>query len=529
MEQKQSSKLPLWLAGCTALGLVVGLYMPRYDTNITVYPNRLGGGSSLLSEVMGYIDTKYVDAVDTLNNDENAVRGLLERLDPHTSYLTPAAVAQAEEELDGSFKGIGIEYIMVNDTLQVISPITGGPAESAGLWSGDQMLQIDTLNIAGVNMNEETLIKCIRGETGTQVQVTIKRGNEPKLRQFTITRAEIPILSVTACYQLDPNTAYLRLSRFNHNTHQEFVDALLPLTKDRKEPLNLVLDLRGNPGGLLDQSIKVLSDLFPADNLLVYTQGRSEAKRTYESSGRSQVNINGLVVLIDAGSASASEVVAGAIQDHDRGWIIGERSFGKGLVQEQYPLSNGGALRITVARYYTPSGRCIQKDFTDKKAYDGEHLLRQDSILIADSTKMFYTGIGRKVYGGMGIQPDLVVKKTAVHRSAPWGKVANMTSSFVAKQFEGREKSSFPANIDQFRAQYNASVLIPSFRAYVEKQKIILTQTEWSEMDNELMTELKAAAARTLYGLPAYYQIKNEQDPLILAAMKQINIPIVRK
>jgi carboxyl-terminal processing protease len=523
--QNNSNKyLPLLLGICTAVGMVVGLNIPRYDKSVAVYPNRPSGGgsSSLLGEVLGYLDAKYVDDVDSIGFDEDAIKGLLAKLDPHTTYLSPAAVEQADEEMSGSFKGIGIEFLMHNDTLQIITPIAGGPAEAAGIWSGDQLIKVNDTLIAGVKVTDEQLFKMLRGEEGTTVQISLRRGNEPGLKTVTVTRAEIPVHCVTSAYLLDENTAYLKLTRFNQNTHQEFLDALIPMVEKRTTPLDLVLDLRGNPGGLLDQAVQVLSDFFPEDKLLVYTEGRSEKKHEYKSSGRAQINLNRLAVLLDEGSASASEVVAGAIQDHDRGWIVGERSFGKGLVQEQYNLSNGGALRVTVSRYYTPSGRCIQKDFTNRKAYSDEHLHRSDSTQFVDST-VYYTGRGRKVYSNMGISPDFVVRESDIEKSAQFGRARSLMSSFIAKWMEGRQKSNFPAEANEFSKNYSLEAdTWAKFQAHAAKQGLTLSTAEWAKLEPLAKNEIKSAIARSIYGANGYQMVKNTKDEVVLEAVKRL-------
>jgi carboxyl-terminal processing protease len=523
-----SRHIPLLLGICTVIGLVVGLNIPRYDSNITIFPNRGGSNNNLMGEVLGYIDAKYVDDTDSLGMDEAAINSLLEKLDPHTTYLSPEAVKQTTEEMDGSFKGIGIEFLMVNDTLQIITPISGGPAESAGIWSGDQIISVNDTTIAGVKVTEEQLYTMLRGEKGTHVQVKVKRGTDPTLRSMDITRDEIPVHSVTASYLLDERTAYIKMARFNHNTHQEFVDALIKLQPDAQKTVDLVLDLRGNPGGLLDQAIKVLSDFFPKDKLLVYTEGRSDKRREYKSSGRAQINIEHIAVLLDEGSASASEVVAGAIQDQDRGYIIGERSFGKGLVQEQYALSNGGALRVTVSRYYTPSGRCIQKDFSNRVDYENEHLHRSDSTqMLRKDTVAYFTGSGRKVYSGTGISPDVVVQENEIVRSALFGRTRTQVSSFVAKYMEGRQKSDFSADAATFEKTFTPDAeMWTRFRAHALTQGLKITEAEWKTVAPAAQIELKAALARSLFGSNGYQMVKNAQDPVIAKAMEYVRKPL---
>lgn len=355
---KLQVRLPLLLAAALAVGMFIGQQLPHYDRNIALFSGSRNGGSGgggAFDEILRYVQAKYVDTVDTEKIKTDAINFLLSELDPHSVYITPDELEIVNEDMNGNFEGIGVEFLIVDDTIQVVTPLSGGPAEAAGLLSGDKVIRIADSVVAGVKIDNANIFKRLRGPKGSKVTLSILRGREKIVRDFTLTRDVIPVKSVDVAYMLDERTGYIKVNRFSAQTYQEFMEALRPLAED-KGMKNLVLDLRGNPGGYLNEATDLLSQFFPSDKLLVYTQGRTEERRDYKSNGRARFDIQNIAVLIDEGSASASEIVAGAVQDWDRGWVIGRRSFGKGLVQEQYPLDDDGALRLTVARYFTLAG-----------------------------------------------------------------------------------------------------------------------------------------------------------------------------
>ncbi len=340
-------RLPVILAVTLAAGMFIGQQLPHFDENIRFAPaGQSGRVAGTLDEILRYIEARYVDTVNTEQVKTGAIDHLLEQLDPHSVYITPDELKAVEDEMNGGFEGIGIEFLMVDDTIQVVTPLSGGPSEAAGILAGDRIITINDTVVAGIKIDNGKIFKKLRGPKGSTVVIGVLRGialsarEEKSLRKFVITRDMIPVKSVDIAYMLDQNTGYVKINRFSARTYQEFMESI---RRCGRYPENLVIDLRGNPGGYLEEATDLLSQFFPDGKLLVYTRGRVEGRSDYKSNDRARFNIQNISVLIDEGSASASEIVAGAIQDWDRGWVIGRRSFGKGLVQEQYPLGDGGA------------------------------------------------------------------------------------------------------------------------------------------------------------------------------------------
>ena len=384
--------------------------------------NQLISGDSIYDQinkfktVLGYTEKYYVDDVDTQKLTEAAINGVLNQLDPHSVYIPASQLPKVQEDFAGSFEGIGIEYQVLNDTLLVVSPIAGGPSEALGIQAGDKIVRINDTSAVGIA--QDAVPKKLRGPKGTKVHVSIVRAGFPSLLEFEITRDKIPIYTVDAAFMVDDQTGYISVNRFALTTHQEFMDGLNRLKAAGMK--RLVLDLRGNAGGYLEQAFKMADELMPKGRKIVYTKGRRpEFDDEYISDGSGHFQDVTLVVLVNNGSASASEIVAGAIQDWDRGLIVGETTFGKGLVQRQWELGDGSAIRITTARYYTPSGRLIQRpysgdkvkylhDVLDRSETEGDNVTHQEE---KDSTRpVFKTMGGRVVYGGGGITPDYIVK-----------------------------------------------------------------------------------------------------------------------
>ena len=535
------TRLPLILAVTLAIGMLIGQQLPHYGQNIRFLSgsNASGGNAETMEEVLRYIDAKYVDSVDIDHLKTDAINKMLSDLDPHSLYITPEEMQQVEEDMSGNFEGIGIEFLLLEDTITVTTPIVGGPSEQAGLRAGDRIVTIEDSIVAGVQIENKAIFQKLRGAKGSKVRLGILRGHENKLRQFTITRDVIPVNSVDVAYLLDDQkTAYIRINRFTARTQQEFMAALDPLV-NQQHASNLMLDLRGNPGGYLNEAVDILSQFFPEGKLLVYTKGRTEERFNYKSSGRAQFNLNKLVVLIDEGSASASEIVAGAVQDHDRGWVIGRRSFGKGLVQEQYPLSNGGGLRLTVSRYYTPSGRCIQRDYTNSEQYAHEadrrlengELSDPQNIKVADSTK-YYTGMGRIVYGGGGITPDVFIPMDTSYANEYYFKMRQYLPMFAAKYMENHPPDQFPATVPAFIKDFQVSdAMMSDFLNYAAKEGVSFQEAPYQQCKYELRHQLKARIAKNLYNNIGLYQVLNDDDPAVEKAMQVLNSgePIVKR
>jgi carboxyl-terminal processing protease len=527
---KTQIRLPLILAGVLALGMYIGGQLPHYDKNLSFTKGNSspsGAFSGTIDEIMRYIDARYVDTVSTNELKNEAINHLLEKLDPHSVYISPDELSAVNEDMSGNFQGIGIEFLLVEDTIQVVSPISGGPSESVGIMAGDKIVKIGDSIVAGIHIDNGRIFKLLRGEKGSKIGVSILRGQEKQLRDFVITRDIIPVHSLDIAYMLDEKTGYVKISKFSATTYQEFMEALRPMAENQGME-NLVIDLRGNPGGYLNEATNILSQFFAEGKLLVYTKGRTEDRRDYKSNGRARFKIDNVAVLIDEGSASASEIVAGAIQDHDRGWIIGRRSFGKGLVQEQYPLKDGGALRLTIARYYTPSGRCIQRDYKHTNQYDGEadrrlksgELMDASKMRIADSTK-FYTVMGRIVYSSGAITPDVFIPLDTSFANQFYFDVRGHLNEFTAKHLEIHPKSEFPNNLKDFIANYNVSdAILDEMVAYAIKNKTKPNPASLLKCKSELKLQFKARLAKNLFKEEGLFSVINADDPAIDKALQ---------
>ncbi|MFZ4549895.1 MAG: S41 family peptidase, partial [Bacteroidales bacterium] len=407
--------LPIAFALVLVTGIVTGFYLFRSEF---VQNHAFMGGAktgNTLNELIRFIDNNYVDSVDVQKLNNEAITGMLLSLDPHSVYIPASDFADANDPLMGNFEGIGVQFKIERDTVMVVNTIPGGPSEKVGLLAGDRIVKVDGKNIAGIKIVNEKVMKLLKGPKDTKVKVGIYRKGLKKINDFTITRGVIPTWSIDVSYAVNKEVGYIKLSKFSATTGDELRDALVDLKE--KGIKKLILDLRGNSGGYLNEAISVSDEFLPDNKLIVYTQGLHRPKQIAKSTSDGVWDKLAVVVLIDEGSASASEIVSGAIQDNDRGTIIGRRSFGKGLVQEQVGLSDGSALRLTVARYYTPTGRSIQKPYTKgaeeyymeyyHRMTDGE-LEFSDSIKLNDSLK-FKTPGGKTVYGGGGIMPDIFV------------------------------------------------------------------------------------------------------------------------
>ena len=518
-------RLPLLLAVALVLGIFIGQRLPRYDQDIVVSRSVISG-TGAIDEILRYVQSKYVDTVDMEELRTESIDHLLSKLDPHSVYITPDELKAVEDEMSGEFEGVGIEFLMVDDTMQVVTPLDGGPSEAAGILAGDKIVSINDTTIAGTKIDNGLIYKKLRGKKGSHVKLGILRGIEKEQRYFDITRDIIPVHSVDVAYMLDAKNGYIKINRFTDRTYQEFMEGLRPLAEE-KGLQNLIIDLRGNPGGYLEEATEILSQIFPEGKLLVYTKGRTEKVREYKSNGRARFNIQNVALLIDEGSASASEIMAGAVQDWDRGWIVGRRSYGKGLVQEQYPLSNGGGLRLTIARYYTPSGRCIQRDYKndDDYAHEGERRLQNGELsdpskaMIEDSTK-YYTGFGRIVYGGGGVSPDVFIPLDTTYNNEYFVKLRQQLAQFVTRWMENADHKQFGSDATNFVQTWTVpESLLNELVAYGEKQGIKKNAAQLFDCQQELKTLLKARIGKNLFGNEALYMVLNDDDPAVEKAL----------
>lgn len=481
------------------------------------------------------ITNLYVDSVDEQKLVEDAIKGMLEKLDPHSAYSTPEEVKKMNEPLRGNFDGIGVQFNMVDDTLLVIQPTLNGPSEKAGIIAGDKIVTVNDTAIAGVKMSTEDIMSRLRGLKGTKVKLGIKRVDIPELIYFNITRDKIPVNTVDASYMIRPGIGYIRIGSFGATTHKEFMESLETLKKQGMK--NLVLDLQGNGGGYLMAAVDIANDFLQKGDLIVYTEGQRAPRMEYRAKGDGAFLDGKIVVLVDEYSASASEIVTGAIQDQDRGVVVGRRSFGKGLVQRPIDLPDGSMIRLTVAHYYTPAGRCIQKPFKkgDNKDYamdvynrlkHGE-LTNADSIHFADSLKCYTLRKHRVVYGGGGIMPDHFVPLdtmayTKYHRQLSTKTIIrDFTLKYVLKN-RNKLHQQYP-EFEQFKAQYAVPKdIIDSIIAEAKKQKI--TPKDDEELQKtlpQLRRQLKALIARDLWDMNEYFSVFNEGDDVVKKALEE--------
>ncbi len=533
--------LPFLLAVVLALGIMIGLRMevpgPVLDLQKVEDGRAQLYGKGKVEELVRYIEAKYVDSVDANLLLDEAIESVLKELDPHSSYIPKDELQKVNEQLEGNFNGIGVEFMMVEDTVVVVAPLSGGPSEAVGIQSGDQIIEVEDSLIAGVSMSNDDVIQLLRGDSGSRVHLKIKRKGQSGLLKYEIIRDKIPVNSVDAGYMLDEKVGYIKINRFSASTDHEFIKSVMEMIEEEGME-DLVIDLRHNPGGYLQKATNLLSQLYSGKGqLLVYTEGRSTRRNEYESNGRNHITVDEVVVLIDEGSASASEIVAGAIQDTDRGLVVGRRSFGKGLVQEQYPLSDGSALRLTVARYYTPSGRSIQKPYEDREAYDNDFIARLDSgelitseeIEIQDSTR-YFTLDGRVVYGGGGIVPDIFVPiDTLLLKDAFVNlrqHIPTFTFKYVQEESEVFQGMSEEVFVERFQPD---DQLMSTFRTYAEEENQLVSDAEWQDIYSALQRSIGAHLARRLYGEGSFHKFWNRDDAAIRAALRALEKPITEK
>ena len=488
-----------------------------------------GAKGDKIYDIINYINQAYVDSTNSKELEDKAIKGLLQSLDPHSEYIPSSEYNDINEQLEGKFEGIGVQFRLEKDTIFVINTISGGPSGKVGIRAGDRIILINNKIFTGRRITNEIVIRNLKGKAGTKVKVSILRRGIKSLIDFTITRDEIPTYSVDASFIIKNHIGYIKISKFSATTIEEFSKALSTLEKQGLQ--KLILDLRGNGGGYLESAIKVADELLQKGKMIVYTKGNHSPKREIFATGEGVFEKNPLVVLIDDWSASASEIVTGAIQDNDRGTIIGRRSFGKGLVQEQMKLKDGSAIRLTIARYYTPTGRCIQKpydngveDYYDKfyeRFINGE-LQNPDSIHFKNKLK-YKTPAGKIVYGGGGIMPDIyiVVKKDEFpqfySKSLNKGLIFQYAFDYADKN---RNELKNYKNINNFTAKFNvSSSLLTEFYSYAIK-KGISKDIDYKESEKYLKLQLKADIARNLFNEEAYIKLINPIDKTISKAIE---------
>jgi carboxyl-terminal processing protease len=528
----QKKKIQTWQPLIFSLVLILGMligFKLRENTSTAksffTFQKR-----SPLQEVIDLINMKYVDRVNTDTLTEEAIENILSKLDPHSVYIPPVDLKEVNEDLQGNFQGIGIEFHILHDTVNVVNVLANGPSDKAGLMVGDQFLKVEDSSVAGVHMSPASIKELLRGIGGTSVKVTVLRGRQQK--QVTIRRGTIPLPSVDAAYMLDKETGIIRINKFSQTTYEEFMQSLESLQSQGLR--KLILDLRGNGGGILGEAVDIADEFLDGDKLIVYTQGDKIPKEEYHCKRPGLFEEGKVAVLTDEGSASASEIVAGALQDWDRATIVGRRTFGKGLVQEQYDLSDGSALRLTVARYYTPSGRSIQKSYKDNGEYRDEILARYhhgelvnaDSNKIEQQGKAYKTSRGKLVYGGGGIMPDVFVPFDTTSFSPA------LTSLYISSTLNDFVYNYFIQHKDEIR-QYKSAVdfalhyrqqdnMWDDLIAFAAKDSIDISHLQPVEKANA-ERRVKALIARQPWRTTGFFEVLNLDDATIKKALEVLN------
>lgn len=526
---KQKIFLPVLLSVILVAGIFLGSILPRPEkhSGVMIYPKE-----SKLDQILQYIQLAYVDSVNLSSIEDNAIPGILKNLDPHSVYIPAQQVEQVNEPLQGNFDGIGVSFNMPDDTVIIITVISGGPSEKVGIRPGDRIITINDSVVAGKRIDQDDIVKMLKGPRGTTVKVGIQRKHEPDLLHFIITRDKIPLKSVDVAYMINDSTGFIKISKFARTTPHEFSDALNNLEESGMS--SLILDLRGNNGGYLDAAIEVANHLLKKGTIIVYTEGRTKPRETIFARNDGLFTQGKLVVLIDEWSASASEIVAGAIQDNDRGTIIGRRSFGKGLVQEPFILQDGSVLRLTVARYYTPTGRCIQKPYNNgiEKYYEDIHdryangeFQYSDSIHFPDSLK-YTTPAGKIVYGGGGIMPDIFVPIDTVGITDFFlhlrnrGLIYRFALDYTDQYREQLSKYTDVSALDQELQKRN---LFNRFLVYTEQNGVHASADEIKTSRKLIDVQIRAYIARNILDDNGFYPIIQEVDKTLLTAIRYLN------
>jgi carboxyl-terminal processing protease len=520
--------LPLLLSCFLVAGILIGLNLGS-GAAADIPEGYRPPQADKLTELLRYIEARYVDEVDESKLLEEAIESVLQQLDPHSDYIPADAVEDENESLQGSFEGIGVEFMIIRDTVVVMQPIRGGPSAIAGLQAGDRIVRIGDESVAGNPLNADVVTKKLKGVKGTVVHLGVLRAGERDLREFEIERGEIPLESVEAAYLIRPDIAYLRINRFSHTTFKEFIEAMNSLYADNQSR-DLILDLRQNHGGYLQQATRLLSQFFAqAGVLLTYTEGRQVDRNEYRSQGRMYFNIGEVVVLVDESTASASEIVAGALQDHDRALVVGRRTFGKGLVQEQYGLKDGSAVRLTVSRYYLPSGRSIQKPFSDRSSYRDDWNVRlrsgeffEASAMVPLDSTPYYTAGKRRVYGSSGVWPDVFVPMDPAVQDPFMMAVQQLLPGFIYTHpgFFPRLREQYAA-IGDFMDSYEPDgATLADFYDYAHAERPELDPERLRKAAAQIRVLLRTNLAGYLFDTKELIETLNEDDPFVQQALE---------
>lgn len=526
-QNRKNRYMPLLMALCVAIGIVMGTFYANHFSGNRL--NIINSGSNRLNNLLHIIDDQYVDNVNIDSLVDKAIPQILADLDPHSVYISAKDVQATNDDLKGSFSGVGIEFNIRQDTLHVQNVVKNAPAERAGLLAGDKIVRIDGKPFVGKDINNEEAMRRLKGPKDTKVVLGVVRYGQKKIKEFTVIRGDIPQKSITATYMLNDDTGYIRIKNFGETTYPELLIALAKLSQEGFK--SLVIDLRDNTGGYLQSAVQMANEFLPKNKLVVYTQGRKAQRQDYLSDGHGSYQKLPLVVLINEGSASASEIFAGAMQDNDRATIIGRRSFGKGLVQQQMAFTDGSLIRLTIARYYTPSGRCIQKPYTAGddadygqdiySRYQHGEFFSQDSI--KHTGPAYHTGFGRTVYGGGGITPDIFVPEDTL----------GMTSYYKQAAMSGLILQFAYSYTDENRRKLSSYKTLPELEAYLDKQNLIEQFVVYADKHGLQRRNLMIRKSRSLlkrfihsriiYGMlddEAWTTYINQSDPVIKTTIK---------
>ena len=526
MNRKTIVLLPILIAISVAIGILVGNMLKKNTSPVFsgmnyTQPNKI-------ATIIELINHGYVDKVNAGDIIEETIPEILKNLDPHTSYIPARDMQEVQEEMQGNFSGIGVQFSIMEDTVRVVEVISGGPSSKVGILPGDRIVSVNDSVIAGVNVSNNTVLSLLRGEKNTKVIVGIIRKDYNGELEFEITRGDIPLYSVDVSYMIDRETGFIKINRFANTTYDEFMQGMKKLQASGAQ--KVIIDLRGNPGGALVGVLQMVDEFLKAGEPILYTEGTHQARKTYNASSRTSFGDIDVYVMIDEFSASASEIFAGAMQDNDRGIVIGRRSFGKGLVQEQIPLSDGSALRLTVARFYTPSGRCIQSSYEEgseeyyNHIYERFHNMEQlvaDSIHLVDSLKYTTKG-GRIVYGGGGIMPDFFVPADTTGNSEYFSRLIRRGLIYTyayAYADQHRDVLSEFADAGEIEKFLDTQNTLQDFVAFAEEKGVKKDAEGLKISGNIINTQLKAYIARNIIGEDGFYPIIKQIDKTLLRAI----------
>jgi carboxyl-terminal processing protease len=530
MSSNKNRYIPIIIAVSIVAGIFIGTFYAKRYADPRQQVGSIAPTSNKLNGLLRIINDQYVDTVNMIDLVEDVMPQVLGELDPHSSYIPAKDLQAVNDELKGSFSGIGIQFSIEQDTIHISNVIPGGPSEKVGLMPGDRIVEIDDSAFVGKIVTNHESMKRLKGPKGSEVKLGVFRHGEKELLHFTIIRGDIPVKSIDATYMLNDKYGYIRIEKFAETTYAEMLIALARLHQENCE--GVVIDLRGNTGGYLEVAFQMVNEFLPKDKLIVYTEGRKFPRKNYFSNGTGSSQQMPIIVLLDEWSASASEIFAGAIQDNDRGTVIGRRSFGKGLVQQPIEFNDGSAIRLTIARYYTPSGRCIQKPYVKGKdekyemdiitRYEHGEFFSQDSIM-QDESQIYYTSLGRPVYGGGGIMPDIFVPQDTTGYTSYFSKAINqkLTMKFAFQYTDqNRQKLQKYENADDLLKYLKTQNILEKFARYAESKGL--------KRRNILMYKSKELFDRNLYGniiynmlnMEEYVKYINQSDKTVLKALE---------